>query len=219
MFDYKLLSRENINGKRLYSTPTGALPSVTTILDKTSDKTFLESWKKRVGEEEAKKQTKEASGLGTAVHNFLENHLLKKPSKVGSNYVHQLAEKLANKLISDHFSSIDTVWGTEIGLYYPELYAGTCDCVGIVDGKPTIIDFKTAKKIKKKEWIENYFLQCCAYAHAHNCLYETEIKSCSIFMVDRDENTKRFDITDSEFEEYSNKWNERLISYYKINTI
>ena len=98
MFDYKLLSRENINGKRLYSTPTGNLPSVTTILDKTSDKTFLESWKKRVGEEEAKKQTKEASGLGTAVHNLLENHLLKKPSNVGSNYVHQLAEKLANKL-------------------------------------------------------------------------------------------------------------------------
>ena len=176
MFDYKSLEKKTVNGKRLYTTPSGNLPSVTTILDRTSDKSFLDAWKKRVGEEEAKKQVKEASGLGTAVHNYLESHLLQKEIISGSNYVHQLAKKLAEELISCHFSSINTVWGTEVSLYYPDLYAGTCDCVGIVDNKPTIIDFKTAKKIKKKEWIENYFLQCCAYARAHNCLFDTNIQ-------------------------------------------
>ena len=218
MFDYKSLAKKTVNGKRLYTTPSGNLPSVTTILDRTSDKSFLDAWKKRVGEEEAKKQVKEASGLGTAVHNYLESHLLQKEIISGSNYVHQLAKKLAEELISCHFSSINTVWGTEVSLYYPDLYAGTCDCVGIVDNKPTIIDFKTAKKIKKKEWIENYFLQCCAYAKAHNCLFDTNIQNCSIFMVDREGNTKRFDITGDEFETYCMEWNQRLISFYNINT-
>jgi len=218
MFEYKNLTRKTKDGLRLYNTPSGNLPSVTTILDKTSDKTFLLEWKKRVGETEAAKQTKEASGLGTAVHSILENHLSNKKQDIGNNYVHQLAKSLADNLIKDHFDNIDKVWGTEIGLYYPDLYAGTCDCVGEVNGKPTIIDFKTAKKIKKKEWIENYFLQCCAYAQAHNCLYETNIKNCSIFMVDREGNTARFDIENEEFEMYSMKWNNRLISYYDINT-
>lgn len=218
MFDYKLLQRKNIDGKRLYATPSGNLPSVTTILDKTSDKTFLNIWKQRVGEEEAKKQVQEASGLGTAVHNYLENYLLEKAEPVGNNHVHILAKKLAENLIKKHFSSIQQVWGTEVSLYYPDLYAGTCDCVGIVDQKPTIIDFKTAKKIKKKDWIENYFLQCCAYAKAHNCLFDTDIKNCSIFMVDRQGNTERFDIENEEFEMYCHKWNNRLISFYNINT-
>ena len=75
-YNYPSLKRFNNSGKRLYNTPSGNLPSVTTILDRTKDKTFLVEWRKRVGEEEATRITKEASGLGTMFHKHLENYIL-----------------------------------------------------------------------------------------------------------------------------------------------
>ena len=132
----------------------------------------------------------------------------------GNNMVSVMAKDMSELMINEGFTNIDEVWGTEIGLIAPGLYAGTTDCVGMHNGEEAIIDFKTSKKIKKEEWIEDYYLQCCAYALAHNEMFDTDIKKVAILMVDRDSNFKDFVIEGKEFEEYCDKWSDRLADYY-----
>ena len=93
------------------------------------------------------------------------------------------------------------------------LYAGTADCVGEYEGIPTLIDFKTAKKIKKREWIEDYFLQGCAYANAHNVMFETKIEQIVILMVDRSAIFQEFIVRPKEFNFLTRKWKNRLIEF------
>ena len=216
-FEYPPSRRAMVNGSRLYEVGDENLPSVTTILDAMSDKSAIIAWQKRVGMEEANKQKKEASGLGTATHKLVENYLLKEESKPKGNLVWQMAEKISKPIITNLHVHMDELWGVECTLFYPGLYAGTSDCVAVYRGEPAILDFKTSKKIKKREWIENYFLQCTAYALAHNQMFNTDIKNCYILMVDRDGNFKEFDLS-TDFELYSNKWSEIVDKYYELNT-
>ena len=88
--------------------------------------------------------------------------------------------------IDDVVEEITDVYGLEVNLFLENLYAGTADCVGTINGIESIIDFKTARRIKKKEWIDDYFLQGCAYANAHNVMFNTKISQVVILMVDRD---------------------------------
>jgi genome maintenance exonuclease 1 len=213
-FEYKPLTREERGGSRLYSTPSGAVPSVTTILDKTKDKTFLIEWRKRVGDAEATRISTESAGLGTLMHKHLENYVLSIDRPKGNNQVQIMATAMADTMIRDAFCDIDEVWGIEAGLYYPELYAGTTDMVGVHKGTPAIIDHKTTKKTKKKEWIEDYFIQCCAYALAHNQMFDTNIKKAVVNIVDRDAKLQSFVIEGNEFDSYAEKWAVRVDQYY-----
>jgi genome maintenance exonuclease 1 len=213
-YDYKPLTREEREGRRLYATPSGAVPSVTTILDSTKDKTFLIEWRKRVGEQQANQISKEASGLGTLMHKHLENYVLGIDRPKGNNTVQVMATAMADTMINEAFPDIDEVWGIEAGLYYPELYAGTTDMVGVHKGKPAIIDHKTSNKPKKREWIEDYFLQCCAYALAHNSMFGTDINKAVVNIIDRDAKLQSFIIEGSEFDMYAEKWATRVDQYY-----
>jgi CRISPR/Cas system-associated exonuclease Cas4 (RecB family) len=94
------------------------------------------------------------------------------------------------------------------------LYAGTSDAIGVYEGEDAIIDFKTSKKIKKREWIEDYFMQGCAYALAHNEMMGTEIRKVVILMVDREGKFAEFTIKGEEFDEYCDKWAQRLADYF-----
>ena len=127
VYDYQDLTR--IDGKkRLYATPGGGkVPSVTTILDATSDKTHLIAWRQRVGEEKAKQITKEAAGVGTSMHGFLEHYTKGEQLPNKSNLVHVQGRKMAEVVIQDGLNKVDEVWGSEVHLYYPDLYAGTTD--------------------------------------------------------------------------------------------
>ena len=125
-----------------------------------------------------------------------------------------MAKQMSDLVINEGFTNIDEVWGTEIGLIASGLYAGTTDCVGVHKGEEAIIDFKTSKKIKKEEWIEDYYLQCCAYAMAHNEMYDTNIKKGVILMVSRDNKFKEFVIEGARFEMYCDPWETRLTDYY-----
>ena len=183
VYDYQDLTR--IDGKkRLYATPGGGkVPSVTTILDATSDKTHLIAWRQRVGEEKAKQITKEAAGVGTSMHGFLENYTKGEELPNKTNLVHVQGRKMAEVVIQDGLSKVDEVWGSEVHLYYPDLYAGTTDLVGVHNGVPAIMDFKQTNKPKKEEWVDNYKLQGAAYALAHNHVYKTDIRKIVIMMV------------------------------------
>ena len=221
-FTYPRSTRSLINGSRHYSLDGSNLPSVTTILKVTQseeDKAAIEAWKQRVGHKEANRIKNEASSRGSSMHAYLEQYLLGK-FNLDLLDEEERSKKMANEIIDNGLKDkLSEVWGAEATVYFPGKYAGTADCIGVFKGKPTIIDFKTAKKIKKKDWIEDYFLQGAAYANAHNVMYQTEIESIAILMVDRDLLFKEFLIKNKEFESYTNKWKQRIISYYKTHEI
>ncbi len=216
-YDYPALRRETQkNGKRQYVGESGKpVPSVTTVLSDTGDKTALLNWRKRVGEEEANRVSRESAGLGTKVHNAIEKYILQEEYEIkGNNFISIMAESMTNEMINNGLSKVDELWGVEVGLIAEGLYAGTSDAIGIYEGEDAIIDFKTSKKIKPRKWIEDYFMQGCAYALAHNEMMGTEIRKVVILMVDRDSNFKEYTIKDEEFDAYCDKWSDRLADYY-----
>jgi len=213
---YPNLRRVQVDGKRNYTDGTGdPVPSVTTILDKTSDKTHLIAWRKRVGEAEAQRISTESANWGTKVHDSLEKYALGEDYVVkGNNLIQHMARTATEIMISNGLSQVDELWGVEVGLLAEGLYAGTSDAVGMFNGVPSIIDFKTAKKIKKREWIENYFLQGCAYALAHNEMFGSDIKQVAILMVDREGEYKDYVISGDEFDHYAHLWGDRVTQFY-----
>ena len=172
-YDYRALTRKQVAGKRLYSTPDGnAVPSVTTILDKTKSeekRQALRNWKKRVGETKAQQITTEAAGRGTRMHKYLEDYCILDELKApGSNPFSKQSHSMAKVVVEQGLCNVDEYWGMEVPLYFPKIYAGTTDCVGIHKGTPAIMYFKQSNKPKKEEWFDDYKLQLCAYAEAHN---------------------------------------------------
>ena len=215
-YDYPDLKRiQTPKGRQYVGEDNNPVPSVTTILSDTGDKTALIAWRKRVGEAEATRISTESAGLGTKVHNSIEKYILNEEwDKFGTNHVSQLAKTMVTEMIDKGLSKVDELYGVEVGLIANGLYAGTSDAIGMWEGEEAIIDFKTAKKIKKREWIEDYFMQGCAYALAHNEMFGSNIKKVAILMVDREGQYADFVIEGDEFEEYCNKWAERLSDYY-----
>jgi len=216
-FDYTTIKRKQVNGKRLYETPDGnAVASVTTILDKTKDKTGLIEWRKRVGEERAQQITTEASGVGTRMHKYLEDYIDTGnwPSP-GSNPYAQQAHKMAEVIREQAFSRLNEIWGSEVALFMPRLYAGTSDLVALYDDRPAICDFKQTNRPKKEEYVEDYYLQLVAYAEAHNEIYDTNICEGHIFMCSRDFEYQQFDITPETYPHWRNKWYDRVYTYYE----
>ena len=215
-YQYHTVKQINLEGKRLYEAPDGSkTPSVTTILSKTKDMTHLIAWKKRVGEQEAQRITTEAAGVGTAMHNNLERFLIGEERMPGKNMVHVQANKMADEIIKNALCDVDEIWGIEQALYYPELYSGTTDLVGVYKGKPAIMDFKQTNKPKKEEWVEDYYMQLVAYALAHNKVYDTNINEGHVFMCSRNCEYQQFDLTPDKFDFWVNKWLDRVEDYYK----
>jgi len=218
---YPELVRVEKNDVRYYrDSKENLVPSVTTILSATGDKSGLDAWRRRVGPKAARAVVDEATTIGTAVHLAIENYLYGKDWKnFTDDKMGLMSQQIAQRFIDDCLNDIDEVWGLESGLVVDGLYAGTADCIGMFKGKPTIIDFKTAKKIKRKDWIEDYFLQGAAYANAHNVMHGTQINSIAILMVDRDLLFKEFFVSENEFDNFTDKWKKRIIGYYKTHDI
>lgn len=209
-YDYKPLERVSTENGRRYIVGEGRpLPSVTTILSKTADLTHLIEWRKNVGEGEATRIVTEASGLGTGLHNNLENYVLGKPMK-GSF----MQQGLAKLIIKKGLSKVTEIWGTEVSLYSKELYAGTTDLIGLHEGIPAVMDYKNSLREKKREWIEDYFMQLCAYALSHNEMYDTNINRGVVMIATRDAKYQEFVIEGAEFTHYETMWANKVCSYY-----
>ena len=213
-YPYGDLNRQSKNGKRHYETPDGRLvPSVTTVLSATKDMTHLHAWRKRVGAEKAQQITTESANIGTVMHRSLEKHVKGEDRTPGSNLIQQKAHTMANVIIDNGLNDVSEVWGSEVSLHYPELYAGTTDLVGVYKGEPAIMDFKQARRLKKKEWVEDYYLQLVAYAEAHNKQYDTQIKSGRIFICTQANEYQTFEIDN--YDQWVGKWYGKLEEYYK----
>jgi len=154
------LQQLNENGTRYYVTPEGnKYPSITTVLAAYNIGYIME-WRKRVGEEQANKISRQASGRGTRIHTLCEKYIDNEKPEFKS----PLDQELFNRF-KPTLNRINNVYAQELRMYSDHLrIAGTVDCVAEFDGVLSVIDFKTAKRAKKKEDIENYFMQCSAYA-------------------------------------------------------
>lgn len=219
LYHYREIERVTApNGFRHYVCPdTGEkLPSVTTILDKTADKQHLIEWRERVGEEAAERIKKEATGLGGLMHTHLENWVQGIARPGGTNLVRQMASRMADVIIKRGLPAVEEVWGMEVALHFPYLYAGTTDLVGVWNGKPAIMDYKTAKKLRTRDQIVDYFNQGVAYCLAHNWQFDTDIKTVVIFMVDRDCNFREFVLEGGEFNRTCDQWQERLDVFHEM---
>jgi genome maintenance exonuclease 1 len=219
IYSYPRLERLDLkNGRYYLDSNNNPVPSVTTVLSKTSKSSIqIDQWRTRVGNEEADRIIKQSTDIGTMVHEALENYLNNKNwNNFSSNNDGQIAKNISNKFIDSGLDRINEIWGLEAGLMLDNLYAGTADCIGIFNGVSSIIDFKTSKKIKKREWIGDYFLQGCAYANAHNVMFETNIKQVVILMVDRDLTFKEFVVGPSEFNSITNDWKNRLKKFHNL---
>lgn len=218
-FKYEAIKRIDTPEGRRYATPDGEkLPSVTTILDATKSeesKQALQNWRKRVGTQRATEITTEAAGRGTRMHKWLENYVKTgETGEPGSNPYSIQSHAMAHSIIKQGLVNCNEYWGTEVPLYYPKVYAGTTDLCGVHNGSEAIMDHKQANKIKKREWIEDYFVQLAAYATAHNELHGTSIRKGVIFMCDPNARYAEFVIEGAEFDIYVDKWFKRIEQYY-----
>ncbi len=216
-FQYKACKQINdpITGKRVYATPDGEkLPSVTTILSSTKDMTALNEWRDKIGWDKAAQITKEAAGIGTAMHNNLERFIAGLDRMPGNNHVHQQAHKMADQIIENGLKHVDEVWAIEQSLYFPGLYSGTTDIVGVYKGNPCVMDYKQTNKPKKEEWIEDYKIQLVAYIMAHNEVYGTDIREGHVFMCSRDLQYQQFDLLPEDFNKYQDLWLSKVEEYY-----
>ena len=221
-FNYTPISRATVDGKRHYCLPDGSkVPSVTTILDRTAPaekKQALQNWRNRVGTAKAQEITTEAAGRGTRMHKWLENYvkndMLDEP---GSNPYSLQSHGMANIIIAEGLSNVSEYWGVEVPVYYSGLYAGTTDCVGLWKGKPAIIDFKQTNKPKKREWIDDYFIQLAAYSQAHNETHGTDIRTGVILMCSADNLYQEFVVEEAEYDIWAQRWFDRVEQYYREN--
>jgi genome maintenance exonuclease 1 len=228
-YDYTPLSRETIDGKRHYCLPDGSkVPSVTTILDKTKPaeaREALANWRKAVGEKRAQEITTEAANRGTRMHSYLEHYVLESDMKpLPGNPFAQPSWFMAAEVILKGLCNVDEYWGTEVPLYYSGLYAGTTDLIGSWKGKPAILDFKQSNKVKKREYITDYFLQLAAYAAAHNEMHGTTINTGVILMAVQPKLLEdgaystpeylEFVVEGDEFAYWANEWMKRVEQYY-----
>jgi len=216
-FTYPESIRSLINSERHYSINQTKLPSVTTILQATQTeekRAVLEAWKQRVGDQAAENIKNSAANRGSIMHRIIESYLLGERHADLSDQG-QLAGVMAQTIINEGLEgSMDEIWGTEVTLYYPELYAGASDLAGVYEGRESIMDFKQSNRPKQKAWITDYFLQLAAYATAHNQVYGTKIQSGTILMCTKDNYFQKFTVSGQEFQKYMWDWLRRVDQYY-----
>jgi len=184
--DLPQLQRETIDGVRYYKVPNGdellKLVSITSVTSH-HNRHIFEDWRKRVGEEEANKINKQATSRGTDLHSMVENYLLNIPELPEKS----LISKHLFRIINPELNKINNIYALESSLYSKQLgIAGTVDCIAEYNGELAIIDFKTSKKAKPREWIEHYFVQAAAYACMFYELTNIPVKKLVILMACED---------------------------------
>jgi ATP-dependent exoDNAse (exonuclease V) beta subunit len=202
-------------GKRVYEISSYRLPSVTTILGATKNTEFLTKWKAKVGEEQAERIKNVSSARGTSMHKFLESFI----TDVGYDDLTELGQAalpMAKKIMEIGLAPVEEYYGSEVTLHYPGLYAGQTDLICNHNGMETVVDFKQANRPKKKEWIEDYYLQIAAYAMAHDYVYGSEIKQGVIMVCTPDLYYQEFKVEGPELRRWKHAFLKRLDMYHDL---
>ena len=215
-FTYPTSSRSLISGSRHYDIGQEKLPSVTTLLAATQSeekRQSLQRWKDRVGLDAADQIKNEAANRGTAMHAYLEDHLSGK-QRIDLTPIGQEARTMAQMIVDQGLKDLNEIWGSEVTVHYPGLYAGATDVAGIYNSAESIIDFKQSNKPKRREWISDYFTQLGAYAMAHNHVYGTKINQGVILMCTKDNLFQKFIVDGQEFVRFQHDFLRKVDQYY-----
>ena len=214
-YSYIDVRRSENHGTRTYDVQGHNLPSVTTILSRTKDQKKLQEWRDRVGNNEADRVMNLYSKRGTLMHKYLEHYVLGKGYEDLTD-LGRATKKMANKVIEVGMTPVDGYFGSEITLFYPGLYAGTTDLVCMHNDMETIVDFKQSNRPKKREWIDDYFLQSAAYAMAHDHVHGSKIRQCVIMICTPDLYFQEYRIQDHELRQWKHRFLVRLDMYYNL---
>lgn len=228
-FEYPKLSATTFaTGGRVYNTPHGhKVPSVTTILSATVPKDGLIEWRNRVGDEEADRIVEEACDIGTTMHDTLEgyvsNYLQGRPNLPPETDNEKLAYKMAENMKRYGLIDLDEVWGIEEGLFCDDLYAGRTDLIGVYKSKSAVIDYKSARRWKRPEWVESYKLQIAAYNFCHKSMFGEGLETGVILIAVRPSDNpyskqqlmQKFVLSYDELQSYEEKWLACVEKYYK----
>lgn len=223
-FPYQKLTRNEINGKRYYIIPNGnKLPSVTTILEfthSTETKEALANWKNRIGNKQADLILKEASDRGNLMHSHLEKYIVDgntgKPKGNNPFSLTNQSYKMAQCIIQKGLCNVNEFYGSEISLYYPDLYAGSTDAIALYKGELSIIDFKQSNHLKKECYLDSYRCQLLAYILSHNELYGTNIRRGINMICTQYYEYQQFEINKNNYNKYEDMWWEKLEQYYSF---
>jgi|TARA_X000001316_G_C909579_1_gene25264 hypothetical protein len=214
-YSYAQGTRYLDNGSRNYDVAGYRLPSVTTVLSKTKDDSFLKDWIKKKGKAEAERIKIASATRGTSMHKYLENHVLGKGYEDLTD-LGQETKRMAEKIIEVGLTPVSGFYGSEVTLYYPGLYAGQTDLVGVHNDKETIIDFKQSNRPKREEWIGDYKLQAGAYAMAHDQVHGSNIEQAVIMVCTPDLYYQEFKIDGANLRKAKHDFLRRLDQYYEL---
>ena len=232
LYEYPKSIRSLINDARHYDIGDEKLPSVTTILSATQSdekRASLQKWKDSLKNVFVKIQNPDgtysdinkaehvknvAASRGTAMHTYLEHHI-EGQGILDLTEIGQEAMRMAKTVIDKGFPDLEEIWGSEVTLYYPGLYAGATDLCGVYQGRESIVDFKQTNKPKQDKWITDYKLQMAAYAMAHDYVYGTNIEQGVILMCTPDCFFQRFIINGQDFRNWKGEWLRRVDQYYE----
>jgi len=214
-YSYAQGTRYLDNGSRNYDVAGYRLPSVTTVLSKTKDDSFLKDWIKKKGKAEAERIKIASATRGTSMHKYLENHVLGKGYEDLTD-LGQETKRMAEKIIEVGLTPVSGFYGSEVTLYYPGLYAGQTDLVGVHNDKETIIDFKQTNRPKREEWIGDYKLQAGAYAMAHDQVHGSNIEQAVIMVCTPDLYYQEFKIDGANLRKAKHDFLRRLDEYYEL---
>lgn len=227
-YEYPKLSATTFaTGGRVYNTPEGhKVPSVTTILS-ILPKDGLVQWRERIGDEEADRIVEEACEIGTSMHDRLEgyvsNYLQGRPNTPPETPEDKLAYKMAENMKRYALPDLNEIWGIEEALYCDDLYAGRTDLIGVYKGKSAIIDYKSARRWKRPEWVESYRMQIAAYNFCHKFMFGEGMESGVILISVRPSDNpyskqqalQRFILNSDELNHYEEKWLDLVERYYR----
>jgi len=212
------LTRSNVDGKRIYQTPSGeGYPSVTTVLG-ILGKEDLMAWRRRVGEEEANRISTQAARRGTAVHKLCEEYLNNNPDYSKKHMPANIQMFNTMKPILDE--KINNIWYQECFLYSNELQtAGQVDCICEWNGELAVVDFKTSRKLKKEEWILNYYMQVSFYAKAFEEMTGTQINKGIVFIGVDNEDPQVFEFNPNDYIEHFKAVRETYKELYEKDKV
>ena len=214
-YKYAIGKQINDDSARIYDVAGFRLPSVTSILSRTKDQGFLKEWRAKVGDKEADRIMNLSSVRGTAMHKYLESHI----TDIGYEDLTDTgkqAKTMAEKVIEIGLAPVDEYYGSEVTMYYPGLYAGQTDLVCIHDGEDAIVDFKQSNRPKRREWVEDYYLQIAAYAMAHDYVHNSKINKGVIMVCTPDLYYQEFVVEGAELRQYKHKFLKRLDMYHEL---
>jgi len=212
---YVNLERIDTPQGRFYLTPDGPAPSVTTILSKTSDNSWLKEWRASVGDEEADRLSMIGSTIGTEMHNALELLMTNRSLEEPVTEYQVTAHKMARAIKTLVFKNKTVKCATEVKLHYGSLYAGTTDLVlSDWNNEEAIIDYKSCSAFRDKDTVDKHATQISAYGLAHNWMYGTDIRTAVVIQCTRQCNIKISVYRGEDYDAAANRWANAVERFY-----